>query len=403
MQTHRAWAEIDLEALSFNLSRIRALAGPKVRTMMVVKADAYGHGAVAVAHQAEKIGVEEFGVGDAKEALELRGSGILSPILVLGTIIEDEIPELLSHRIEIAVHSTTRVRSLNREASKRRMIGRIHLNVDTGMGRLGVFPEKVGEVLAEISRSKHLQLVGMMTHLASADGNRSPGTAVQMEKFRAALQTAASMGIPIPKIHCANSAALFTGMDPLFTMVRPGIAAYGIMPKRLQGDPQLKPVLSLKTQIIFLKDHPAGSPIGYNGRFVTTEPTRIATLPLGYNDGVPYRLGNRGHVLVRGKKAPIVGAISMDYTTIDIGKIPGARVGDTVTVLGRDGHNEIRAEEVAATLETIAYEITCAIGKRVRREYLYAPQRTVPAPRRPSVKAKSSHTLETPAAAPSSL
>lgn len=396
MQTHRAWAEIDLEALSFNLSRIRALAGPKVRTMMVVKADAYGHGAVAVAHQAEKIGVEEFGVGDAAEALELRASGMLSPILVLGTIIEDEIPQLLAHRIEIGVHSTTRVRSLNREASKRRTVARIHLNVDTGMGRLGVFPEKVAEVLGEIRRSKHLQLVGMMTHLASADGNRDPYTALQMERFRKALDAAKAMGIPIPKIHCANSAALFTGMDPLFSMVRPGIAAYGVLPKRLQGNPALRPVLSLKTQIIFLKDHPAGSAIGYNGRFVTSAPTRIATIPLGYNDGIPYRLGNRGFVLVRGKKAPIVGAISMDYTTIDIGRIPGVQVGDPVTVIGRDGNEEIRAEEIAASLETIAYEITCAIGKRVRREYLSA-SRTDSETVRKSRRRTQQNPLETPA------
>lgn len=380
MHPHRAWAEIDLDALSFNLKKIQALAGTGI--MLVVKADAYGHGAVAVSHHALRCGVQELGVGDSQEALELRSAGVRAPLLVLGTVTEDEIPDLLDHQVEIVVHSTDRVRSLNRVAAKRRTIARVHLNIDTGMGRLGIFPEKASEMLTEIAKAKSLRLVGLMTHLASAQGMNDPRTHVQLEKFDRVFQTAKGMGFSIPKIHCSNSAALFTGMNPRFDLVRPGIAAYGILPQSLQKDGALKPVLSLKTQIIFLKDHPGGSSIGYNGRYVTKQATRIATLPIGYNDGVPYRLGNRGYVLVRGKRAPIVGSISMDYTTVDIGQIPGARVGDLVTVIGRDGNASIHAEEIASALETIPYEITCAIGKRVRREYIDSSVEIFPAKRR---------------------
>ena len=385
---HRVWAEIDLDALAHNLGQIRKLAGPGVEVMMVLKADAYGHGAVAVAHHAVKHGAEALGVGDSHEALELRAAGVRVPILVLGTVIEDEIPDLLAHHVEIGIHSSDRIRSLNREASKRGTVARVHLNIDTGMGRLGIFPSKAPGILEELCRARSLRLVGMMTHFAAAEGLRNPFTRLQLERFDEALRSASSLGLAIPKIHCANSAALFTGLHPLHNMIRPGIAAYGILPRRLQGETPLKPVLSLKTQIVFLKDHPAGSSIGYNGRYLTPAPTRIATIPVGYNDGVPFRLGNRGSVIVRGRKAPIVGSVSMDYATIDIGRIPGARVGDLVTVLGREGGSEITVEEVARALETIPYEITCAIGKRVRREYIDSSPPFVPERPRRQPKAR---------------
>jgi alanine racemase len=384
VNAYRVWAEIDLDALTHNLREIKQRAGPSTRIMLVVKADAYGHGAVAIGNHAVRCGVGALGVGTSAEALELRQSGLRVPILVLGTIIDDEAADALRHNVHIALHSSDR-RAMIQELARRLGIrARVHLNVDTGMGRLGVLPARAIELLREIRGSSHLDLAGTMTHVSAPEGALSASTAAQGRLFEAVLRRAREEQLLRGWIHMANSAAIFTDMRPRYDTVRPGISAYGILPANLPGAGDLRPVLSLKTQIVFLKDIPPDSPVGYGSTWRAPRSTRIATLPLGYNDGVPWRLSNRGEVLVHGMRAPIVGRVSMDYVTVDVGHIRDVGVGDTVTLIGQDGGQSIDVEEVARHADTIAYEITCAVGRRVKRTYVGGAELDVPAQARPS-------------------
>lgn len=367
MNPYRVWAEIDLDAFSSNLATISQRAGHGVGTMLVVKADAYGHGAVAIAHHAVRCGVAGFGVGTSTEALELRLSGIHQPILVLGTVVDGEVPALLEHGIEIGLHSTDRAERLQAHGQQAGHVARVHVNIDTGMGRLGVGPGKAVELLEAISKSSHLELAGVMTHISSSEGALDPRTSEQVRLFNETLDEARGRGLKLGMVHISNSASLFTGLSPLHDLVRPGISAYGILPGELPGAEDLRPVLSLKSQVVFLKDLPNGAAVGYGSTWRASGDHRIATVPVGYNDGVSWRLSNRGEVLVRGQRAPIVGRVSMDYTTIDVTHIPDVAVEDVVTIIGEDGEERIKVEEIAHIAETIPYEITCAVGRRVQR------------------------------------
>lgn len=373
---HRAWAQIDLHAFRENLASAQAIAGA-ARVWPVLKANAYGHGARKLALTCADEGVDRIGVGDSGEALELREAGIRVPLLVLGTVIDAELPALLRHGIEVGVHSEGRARALGAFARTQSSRLGVHLKVDTGMTRLGVLPEAAMRVARAIEDEPGLELRGVMTHFAAREGCRDPHTADQQACFAEVLTQLRGAGIQIPAVHGANSAALFSGMQALGDAVRPGIALFGILPPSLCAEHRLQPVLSLHAQIVFLKDIPADRAVGYGGDWKTQRPTRLATLPIGYADGVPYRLGSsgRGVVLVRGQRCPIVGAISMDYCTVDVGHVPGIAVGDVATLIGRDGKEELRAQEVADAAGTIPYEITCSIGSRVQRVYTdHAPQ-----------------------------
>jgi len=367
MDAFRAWADVDLDALDQNLAAIRTAVGEKVVIMLVVKADAYGHGAVAVAHHAARSGVGAFGVGTASEALELRRAGICEPILVLGTIVDEEVTACLHHGIHIGLHSTSRCRALQQLAAAQGREALVHLNVDTGMGRLGVLPERALELLREIRAASHLTLAGVMTHISSPSGEARSGICEQTRRFEQVLEEARADDLLGGWVHMSNSAGLFSGTSPLFDAVRVGISAYGVAPAEATWGDDLLPVMSLRTRIVFLKDLPAGSTVGYDGTFELDSQRRIATLPVGYNDGVPWRLSNRGAVLVRGHRAPIVGRVSMDYTTVDVTDIPGVEVNDVATLIGSDGGDRILLREVAAEAETIPYEVACSIGKRVAR------------------------------------
>ena len=361
------WADIDLDAFASNMGQIRARVGPDIAIMLVVKADAYGHGAVAISHCALRHGASALGVGTSAEALELRRSGIRAPILVLGTIVDDEANACLVHEIQVALHSSDRCQMLEDLAARLGLIARVHLKIDTGMGRLGVLPERALPLLEQIRASRHMRLCGVMTHMSSTLGADDEVTIRQLARFREVIDEARRRNLLAGWIHAANSACLFTGLDPMFDAVRPGISAYGVLPDGLPGAADLEPVMSLRSQVVFLKDFAEDSPVGYGGTWKATKPTRIATLPIGYNDGVPWRLGNNGSVLVRGERARIVGRVSMDYTTIDVGHIPGVSVGDRVTFFGRDADEQITLEEVAKQAGTIPYEITCSVGRRVER------------------------------------
>lgn len=373
MSDFRAWVEIDLDALTHNLAAIRRRAGPGVRVMLVVKADAYGLGAVTIARHAARCGVSALGVGTSREALELQGAGIRLPVLVLGTVIENELADCLSHGIHIGLHSADRRASLQALAMAMGTVANVHLNVDTGMGRLGVLPSRAVGLLEEIHASRNLALAGIMTHVAAPHGASDEATFGQALAFDELLAAARARGILPGSVHVANSCAIFSGVRGPhawpYDMVRPGIAAYGTLPAHLARAAELRPVVTLASQVVFLKDVPAGTPVGYDATWRAPRPTRIATLSVGYADGVPWSLSGSGEVLLRGRRAPIVGRVSMDYTTVDIGRVPGVCVGDTAILIGRDGQDELRLADVARRAGTIPHELLCSFGKRVERVY----------------------------------
>ena len=365
------WAEISLPALRHNFRTLQQLVGPGVTVCAVVKADAYGHGAVPVARAALAHGAWMLGVGDSSEALELRDAGIDAPLLILGAIVDGEMEQVITHHITPCVHSSKRVGTL---AAMAEAMGRhldVHLKVDTGMGRLGVMPSAALDVAREIRAHPSLRLEGICTHLADSETPGDPFTEGQLDTFKTVVtQVEAETGV-IPLKHAANSAAILSHPRACFNMVRPGIAAYGMgFLAKSPGHPPLRPALSLKTQVVFLKDLPEGAPVGYARTHITGRPPRIAILPIGYNDGYSFLFSNRAEVLVRGRRARVTGRVSMDYTTVDVTDVPGVEVGEEAVLIGRQGRETIPVEELARIKGTIPYEITCSLGRRVRRIYL---------------------------------
>ncbi len=379
----RTWADVDLSALSRNLAAVRARAGAGVEVMLVLKADAYGHGAVPVAWHLQREGVACLGVGDSTEALELRAAGITAPILVLGALVAGEMEDVIRGGILVTVHSSDRVRALSAAARRSQSRVGVHLKVDTGMGRLGCKPERALGIAREVGRSKRLDLEGVCTHLASTQPRRAEETRRQLARFAQVLSDLETHGLKPRWRHAYASGALWAGCAPTFNLVRPGLAVYGVDAGEGSGA-VLTPALAWRTQIVFLKDHRKGSGIGYEGTWTARRPCRIATLPVGYNDGYRFAFSNRAEVLVRGVRCPVVGRVSMDYTSVDVTRVPGASVGDVVTLLGSDGGERILAADLAGWAATIPYEILCGIGRRVRRVYGAAPEAGAPRAPEPS-------------------
>lgn len=371
IQHLRTWAEIDLDALGRNLHEVRRQAGPEAGVCLVCKADAYGHGAVHVAWRMLQEGVTCLGVGDSTEALELRGAGITAPILILGTVVSGELEAVLRHGIGITVHSGDRVRLLQRVVHPDGAEVPLHLKVDTGMGRLGCQPERVLDIARAIRESPGLALDGIATHLASTEPEGGAEARDQVALFAQVLEHLKGEDLLPRWRHAYASGAILSRLPGVFNMIRPGLAVYGIDPHG-RADARLTPVLSWRTQIVFLKDHQPGSPVGYEATWRAERASRIATLPVGYNDGYRFAFSNRAEVLVRGRRCPVVGRVSMDYVCVDVTDVEGASVGDVVTLLGTDGVESIRAEELARLADTIPYEILCGIGRRVKRRYATA-------------------------------
>lgn len=378
MNAKRVWAEINLDALGHNLACIRNTVGTGVRIMLVVKADAYGHGSVGIAHHAVRSGVGALGVGNSAEALELRHAGIRVPILVLGTVVDEELRDCLGYDIHVGLHAGDRARALAELAQRMGCKAKVHVNVDTGMGRLGVPPARALRLLEEIHNNPNLQLAGVMTHLAATDGAQDPKGLLQSAMFDRFLTAARTITQDLGWIHLSNSAGIFTGLGSRYDTVRPGLAAYGVLPDSIKTETPLLPVMGLRSQIVFLKDLPAGTPVGYSSTWHASSATRIATLPIGYADGLPWRAAEGGEVLIRGQRAPIVGRISMDYTTVDVGHIRDLQVGETATLIGRDGDQVITLSELAEKAGTIPYEISCSIGRRVSQVFVGGEQVFVP-------------------------
>jgi alanine racemase len=367
-QRARVWAEIDLDAIAHNYACVAGRIPAGTGILAVLKADAYGHGAVVCARKLVDLGVSMIGVGDSREALELRAAGIEAPLLVLGAIVEGEMRAVVENDIATCIHSAQRAQLLSKVAGALGRRARVHLKVDTGMGRLGVRPEVARELAASIARDSSLVLEGICTHYGSAASPVPFHTAEQIGSFVRLLEEIRADGVNPRFVHASNSAAVFSTLREHFSMVRTGLALFGLNPGNLPvGESPVKPVLALRTQVVFLKDLPPSSPVGYNRTHVTKRPTRIAIVPFGYSDGYPYALSNRAHVLVRGERANVVGAVSMDYTTIDVSDIPDVTVGEEVTVIGTSGRRRIAVEDLARAIGTIPYEITARLGRRVAR------------------------------------
>jgi len=364
----RVWAEIDVGALERNYRYLQQRLPKTTSILAVLKADAYGHGAVIIARKLIALGIEMLGVGDSSEALELRDAGIGSQILVLGAIVPGEMERMVQNDIATCIHSHDRARLLSDVARAKGRRARVHLMVDTGMGRLGVRPEVAESLAKEIAADPHLVLDGICTHYGSAASPVPFHTSEQISGFVRIVQEIGAQGIRPRFTHASNSAAVFSTLSEHFSMARVGLALFGLNPGNFpMGTPPVDPVLSVRTQVAFLKDVPTGTPVGYNRTFVTRRPTRMAVIPMGYSDGLPYALSNRAFVLIAGERAPLIGAISMDYASIDVTDIPNVAVGHEVTMIGASGKRRITVEDLARTIGTIPYEITTRLGRRVSR------------------------------------
>lgn len=366
------WAEVDLGAVAHNLAEIRRQVGEKTAVMAVVKANAYGHGLREVARALSRAGAAWLGVAVPEEALELRELGLEQAILVLSHTPAKTMVEAIKQDIRLTVYSAHQQKDLVDAARRAGKRAKIHLKVDTGMGRLGFPPSPAGlEEMRAIAAAPEVEAEGIFTHFASADEEDASFTRYQLGLFREVLARLAAAGCRFRWRHAANSAALLRLPETHFNLVRPGLALYGLYPSPAvnNGCVHLRPAMSLKSRIVFLKEVPAGTGISYGRTFVTRRESRIATLPLGYADGYSRLLSNCGQVLVRGKRAPVVGRVCMDQTMIDVTDVEGAAEGDEVVLFGRQGEAFLPVEELAAKMGTISYEVLCLVGERVPRFY----------------------------------
>jgi len=368
-------AEIDLSALRYNYSRIREAVRPECGILAVVKADAYGHGFMDVALELEKLAVTAFGVAFLAEGIQLRKSGIDRPILILGGIYPGQEKKCVGFNLSTAVFDIEQAIALDSAAGRLYRKAKIHVKIDTGMGRLGVPFDTADEFFAALRGLKNIEVEGVLSHFASADELDSSGceyTKMQAERFTQSVAAARQNGFDPLYLHIANSAATF-GLDLTgCNLVRPGIALYGALPSAdFAGKMDLRPVMALKSRIAMLKKVGPGTSISYARRYTAEESTLVASVPVGYADGYRRALTNRGEVLVRGVRVPVIGTVCMDWIMLDVSKVPEVQVGDTVVLLGSDaeGHS-IRAEELAEWSGTIAYEFFCGISKRVPRIYV---------------------------------
>lgn len=363
------FCEIDSGALLWNFSKAREKAG-RARVLAVVKADAYGHGACAVARELEKAGCDAFGTATLEEAIALRRAGVGGAIFVLAGAYPEQIVEMLEHRLTPVVHDLETLERLEKLARERDRQLAFHLKIDTGMGRLGFLPRLIETWLPRVAGLERLRLEGVLSHFSHADDVVQDYTRGQLELFREVLRRLERAGVRPRWVHLANSAAVITLPEAHFTMVRPGLMLYGIHPApEMRPRVELRPVLSWKTRILQLKEVPPETSISYGRTFVTRRRSRIATLPVGYADGYSRLLSNRGQVLVRGRRAPVVGAVCMDLTMVDVTDIPDAGTGDEVVLIGRQGEETISAEEVASWAHTIPYEVLTSISARVPRVF----------------------------------
>ncbi|MCA9472227.1 MAG: alanine racemase [Nitrospirales bacterium] len=365
-------ATIKLSALANNLSEIRRLIHSSCEILAIIKANAYGHGATRIAKTLVELGVQRFGVASVQEGCALRGAGISQPILVMGGLLPAQLPELIEHRLtpvlsneEITHHIAEWLGSSHLTPYP------VHLKIDTGMRRLGFAPECLIPLLENPHIQTSLTIEGLMTHLADADNVDPEFTRVQLERFQAVMSQVKLSDRSIALVHAANSAGIMYHPFSHFNMVRPGLMLYGCYPRTTQQhEISLQPVMKITTHIVQIRSVQPEEYVGYSRGFQATKPLKIAILPVGYAHGYARSLSNRGRVLIQGQRVPVVGKICMDMMMVDVSVLPHASIGGEVVLLGEQGEDEIRAEEMASWLNTIPYEIICNLGMRARHVYV---------------------------------
>jgi len=369
----RAWAEIDLSALRHNIKELRRISDGR-ELMAVVKANGYGHGAVPAAQAALEAGASFLAVADVWEGVELRDAGLEAPILVLGPSLPDEVEVGLEHSLQLSVSPAENLAIIRAAASRRNVKAKVHLKVDTGMSRNGMPPEEALEAACAIAQDEHLELVGLATHFIASEDEELVLAKSQLEKFQEWLSAFEEKCPRPPYVHTANSAAVAGFPASHFNLIRPGLSIYGLYPsEHLRTAASLEPVMSVRARITLLRDLPAGATVGYGATYTAARATRLASVPVGYEDGWPTSLSGRVEVLVHGRRVPVVGRVSMDCMMVDVGSLEDVSVGEVVTLLGRDGDEVISAEELAERSGRIPYEVVCGIGRRIRHRYVETP------------------------------
>lgn len=370
----RVYARIDLDAIASNVEHMRQNLNPSTKIIAVIKADGYGHGAVPIAQMLEEISyVWGFAVATLDEAVVLRKEGIQKPILVLGCVFPEQYMEMLKHDIRMNVYTEEMAKSISQMAVKENLTAYMHIKLDTGMTRLGFdINDEAVEAITRIAEMKNICMEGIFTHFAKADETDKEFTRKQINDFVWMTEKLKEKNVAFEYEHCANSAAIIDVPEANFDLVRAGISTYGLYPSEevCKENVNLKPALELKSHVAFVKDIPAGTSISYGGTFVSEQGMKIATIPVGYADGYPRNLSNVGYVLIRGKKAPIVGRVCMDQFMVDVTEIEGVCFGDNVTLIGKDGNEMITVEELSELSGRFNYEFVCDLGKRIPRVFV---------------------------------
>ncbi len=366
------WAQVDLDAIAHNVRELKKLIGDRAQLMAVVKANAYGHGAVPVARTALQCGASWVAVARVSEGIELRRGGIVAPILLMGHIPASDASAVIDYSLTATVDTLELARALSAEIERRRApLLAVHVKVDTGMGRFGLLPDEVLDFVRALTALPGLELQGLYTHFAVSDEADESYTYQQHYLFAEILDQLGEAGFQTALAHEANSAAVLAIPETHLDMVRCGIALYGLRPSsEVEPAIPLQPAMSLHSRVARVRTLPAGSSISYGRTYITAKPTRVALVPIGYGEGYHRILSNRGAVLIRGRRCPILGRVCMDQFVVDVSAVPDVQLDDEVVALGRQGHEEISAEEIAAQAETINYEVTTAILPRVSRVYV---------------------------------
>ena len=365
----RVSVEIDLDALARNYRRIVARARP-AKVLCVLKANAYGLGVAPFAKALYAAGCDMFGVAEPFEALELKKLGLKADVQILSSVLPDEIPEMVRAGVILPVTDVGSARLISDAAKKQHTTARVHVKIDSGMGRLGILADRALPAMEEIVRLPGLDVEGIFSHCPVAYDPKNPYTKRQVAKFKRLVADAARRGIKFKKVHIAASDAINNfpeAMKPPFNVVRTGINLHGSFDPNGRRARKVEPVLTLKTRVAQVRDLPAGTTLGYGRTWCLAAPSRIATISAGYADGLPLALTNRGFVFIGGRRCPIVGRISMDYTTVDVTDVPGVKAGDEVICFGRCGKDSITPDDWAAIKGTHAYDIICSLGGRVER------------------------------------
>ncbi len=368
---YRVKAEINLDAIHENVANAKALTKPGTQLMAIIKADAYGHGAVMVAHTLEDV-ADAYGVAILEEGIELRQSGINKPILILGYTPAPLYPAMIKYDIATAVFEYDMAEKMSEAAEKIGKKAKVHIKLDTGMSRIGFKQDDESlEVIKKIAELPGIEIEGCFTHFATMDEKDKTKAMKQFERYMDFVERIEDVGIKIPIKHVSNSAGIIEKQEVNLDMVRDGICVYGMYPSDEVDKTKLKltPAMEIKSYVSFVKTLEAGVEIGYGGTYITTKQTTVATIPVGYADGYSRALSNRGRVLIKGKSFPIIGRICMDQFMVDISELPEIKQGDEVTLVGRDGDEYISIEEVADMSYSFNYEFVCDIGKRIPRVY----------------------------------